>query len=311
MSTGAAHPSPIHHLNPLASSPSPAIPTNSPSRTVAFTTPQNYAGSLSNLLSLKGFDPLWCPTVTVHPTPIAIKSHLVPPNLHFYSAVAFTSRSGITALLDAATEIDEPLLSPQGDTFLIAALGKDSELLDHGVLSKFCPNANRIRVIVPKIASPSGLVEALGIGNHRRVLCPVPRVVGLNEPPVVPNFLRDLAASGWVPVRVDAYETRWVGPECARKLAERGEDEKLDAIVFTSTGEVEGLLKSLRALGLKWEMMRKKWPEMVLAAHGPVTAAGAERLGVKIDLVSSKFDSFNGVVDALHSRWQSLEQNPE
>lgn len=162
--------------------------------------------------------------------------------------------------------------------------------------------------MVPEIATPSGLVEALGVGNRRRVLCPVPRVVGLNEPPVVPNFLRDLETNGWVPVRVDAYETRWAGPDCARKLVERGEDEKLDAIVFTSTGEVEGLLKSLRDLGLEWEVMRKRWPDMVVAAHGPVTAAGAERLCVKVDLVSSKFGSFNGVVDALHSRWQGLEQ---
>jgi len=37
----------------------------------------------------------------------------------------------------------------------------------------------------------------------------------------------------------------------------------------------------------------------VVAAHRPVTAAGAERLGVKVDVVSSRFDSFEGVVDAL------------
>lgn len=310
MSTGAAHPNRPIHLMPLSSSPSPAIPTHYTRRTAVFTTPQNYAGSLSNLLSLKGFEPLWCPILTIHPTPLAIKSHLLPPILHSFSAIAFTSRSGITALLDAATEIGEPLLPSRGDTFLIAALGKDSELLDHGFLSRICPNTSRIRVVVPEIATPNGLAEALGVGNNRRVLCPVPRVVGLNEPPVVPNFLRDLEAKGWVPVRVDAYETRWAGPDCARKLVERGKDEKLDAIVFTSTGEVEGLLKSLGHLGLEWEVMRKRWPEMVVAAHGPVTAAGAERLGVKVDLVSSKFDSFNGVVDALHWRWQSLEQNP-
>ncbi|KAL0559230.1 hypothetical protein IC582_003827 [Cucumis melo] len=286
MSTGAAHPNGPFHISPLTSSPSPAIPTHSSPRTVAFTTPQNYAGSLSHLLSLKGFEPLWCPTLTVQPTPLAIKSHLLPPILHSFSAVAFTSRSGITALLDAATEIGEPLLPSHGDTFLIAALGKDSELLDHEFLTTICPNTSRIRVVVPEIATPTGLVEALGVGNHRRVLCPVPRVVGLNEPPVVPNFLRDLEAKGWVPVRVDAYETRWAGPDCARKLVERGKDEKLDAIVFTSTGEVEGLLKSLEHLGLEWDMMKKRWPEMVVAAHGPVTAAGAERLGVKVDLIS-------------------------
>jgi uroporphyrinogen-III synthase len=47
------------------------------------------------------------------------------------------------------------------------------------------------------------------------------------------------------------------------------------------------------------EFMRGRCLEVVVAAHRPVTAAGAERLGVKVDVVSSRFDSFEGVVDAL------------
>jgi len=47
------------------------------------------------------------------------------------------------------------------------------------------------------------------------------------------------------------------------------------------------------------EFVRERCPEVVVAAHGPVTAAGAERLGVKVDVMSSRFDSFEGVVDAL------------
>lgn len=82
------------------------------------------------------------------------------------------------------------------------------------------------------------------------------------------------------------------------------ERDDLDAIVFTSTAEVEGLLKSLSEFyGLDWAMVRRRWPELVVAAHGPVTAAGAERLGVSVDVVSSRFDSFDGVVDALDFRW--------
>ncbi|XP_055829741.1 uncharacterized protein LOC129899020 [Solanum dulcamara] len=133
----------------------------------------------------------------------------------------------------------------------IAALGKDAELLDRDFIQKMCENPERIRILVPPIATPSGLVEALGLGLGRKVLCPVPLVIGLDEPPVVPKFLEDLSKRGWIPVRLDAYETRWAGAKCAVDVVRKSEEEcGFDAIVFTSTGEVEGLLKSLKEFDL-------------------------------------------------------------
>nr|TKR71534.1 hypothetical protein D5086_0000300580 [Populus alba] len=141
----------------------------------------------------------------------------------------------------------------------------------------------------------------------KNVLCPVPRVVGLEEPPVVPDFLRELEAAGWVPIRVDAYETRWLGPACAKGVVERSDEGLLDAMVFASSGEVEGLLKSLKELGWEWEMMRRRWPNLVVVANGPVTAAGAESLGVNVNVVSERFDSFQGTVDAVKTKLRGLD----
>uniref|UniRef100_A0A5B7CAB7 Tetrapyrrole biosynthesis uroporphyrinogen III synthase domain-containing protein n=1 Tax=Davidia involucrata TaxID=16924 RepID=A0A5B7CAB7_DAVIN len=309
--------------HPTAVSPFLTQFPNNNSRIVAFTTPQNYAGRLSQLLQLKGWKPLWCPTVVVETTSqttASIQKYLSNPNndddeqkppLEDFSAIAFTSRTGISAFSEALADVKKPQLAPSGETFTISALGKDSECLDDAFISRICNNPERIRVLVPPVATPTGLVESLGLGRGRRVLCPVPLVIGLEEPPVVPNFLRDLAAKGWVPVRVNGYETRWAGPECAEGVVRKSEEEGLglglDAIVFTSTGEVEGLLKSLREFGLDWGTVRKRCPRLVVAAHGPVTASGAESLGVAVDVVSSMFDSFGGVVDALAFRWQSLE----
>lgn len=157
-------------------------------------------------------------------------------------------------------------------------------------------------MLTPEVASPSGLVEAIGLGFGRRALCPVPDVVDLEEPSVVPDFLKGLETGGWVPVRVSAYETRWAGLGCVEELV-RGKYGDLDAIVFTSTAEVEGLVKGLEVLGWKWSALRKRWPEMMAAAHGPVTAKGAERFGVVVDVVSSTFSSFDGIIDALALRW--------
>lgn len=282
-------------------------------RAVAFTTPQNYAGRLSHLIHLRGWTPLWCPTLIVESTPhtICCIQTAISSSLHHCSAIAFTSRSGITAFADVLSGIETPPLTPHGDTFTISALGKDSELLDTSFVEKMCGNPGRVRVVVPPIATPSGLVESIGSGEGRRVMCPVPLVVGIEEPPVVPQFLADLSRRGWVVLRVNAYETRWCREEGGgggvEKLVKRiKEGRGVDAIVFTSTGEVEGLLKSLSELGLDWGMLKRMCPSMVTAAHGPVTAAGAERLGVCVDVVSNRFDSFDGLVDVLDRYWNNF-----
>ncbi|WOL12028.1 hypothetical protein Cni_G20793 [Canna indica] len=273
-------------------------------RRVAFTTPFPYADRLARLLELHTAVPLHLPTVVVEPTPLtlaALRPYLTAGALDPFAALAFTSRNGITAFSLALSNAVGPRpLSDSGEAFTIAALGKDAELLHEGLLSRFCRNLNRIRVLVPEIASPAGLVESLGAGAGRRVLCPVPFVVDLEEPPVVPDFLRDLEARGWNPQRVCAYETRWKGARCMEGLVAL--DAALDAILFTSSAEVEGLMKGLEALGWDWGKVRRRWPEMVVCAHGPVTAKGVERFGVSVDVVSSKFSSFDGVVEALASK---------
>lgn len=199
--------------------------------------------------------------------------------------------------------IHSPPLTPYHDdyNFIICTLGKDSELVDNSFINKLCTNRDRITLLVPEVSTPDGLVGLLGYGYGRKVLCPVPLVVGLEEPEVVPNFLRDLDRMGWVAVRVDAYETRWMGSECG-VMGLLG-THKVDAIVFTSTAEVQGLLKSLKVMGLEWRDVVKRNPGIVVAAHGPVTAAGAESRGVCVDVVSAKFGSFDGVVDALDQFW--------
>ncbi|KAL1540737.1 hypothetical protein AAHA92_25049 [Salvia divinorum] len=283
------------------------FPTPATGRLIAFTTPQNYAIRLSRLIHLNGWTPLSCPTVTVDPTPAtisALQNFLLPPNfpIRHFSALAFTSRTGIAAFSEALAGIDAHPLAPIGELLTISALGKDSELLDSHFIGRLCENPRRIRVLVPQVATPSGLVAALGLGSGRKVLCPVPAVIGLREPPVVPKLLADLERRGWEAVRVDAYETRWRSG-VAELVEKMGEECGVDAIFFTSTAEVEGLLKSLAEVGLDWGRVRKMCPRMVAAAHGPVTAAGAEKLGVGIDVVSSRFDSFQGLVEALQYRW--------
>ncbi|XP_077231919.1 uncharacterized protein LOC143865371 [Tasmannia lanceolata] len=301
------------HIPPKSRAMSVKNPPPNPNLTplhqkrIAFTTPLTYAPRLSHLLQLNGSTPLSYPTVIVGPTS-QTKAILKPylQTLEHFSSIAFTSRNGISAFSETLAETETPPLSDTGEIFTISALGKDSELLNETFLSKLCKNPSRIRVLVPPIATPSGLVDSLGFGSGRSILCPVPLVVDLEEPPVIPDFLQYLGSKGWVPIRVSAYETRWAGPRCMEGLV--GLEGVLDAIVFTSTAEVEGLLKGLRELGFGWEMVRERWPGLLVGAHGPVTASGAERFGVRVDVVSERFGSFDGVVEALALKWEALDR---
>lgn len=284
-------------------------PSSSPPqqrRSIAFTTPSNYADRLSRVLAQKliNHQLLWCPTVIVESTPHTQQSLLqhLSSGFDYFSAIAFTSRTGITSFSDVLqfNELNLPLLPPNGPPLAVSALGKDADLLTPDFISKLCSNPSKIKILVPPVATPTSMVESLGVRHGCKILCPVPDVIGLHEPRVVPDFLRALELKGWVPVRVSAYETRWGGVNCAAPLLEQ--QLPLAAIVFTSTAEVEGLLKSLRGLGLAWDALMKRYPELIVAAHGPVTAAGANSLGVTVDVVSSRFGSFDGVVEALASK---------
>jgi uroporphyrinogen-III synthase len=63
----------------------------------------------------------------------------------------------------------------------------------------------------------------------------------------------------------------------------------------------------LKELEWELEMMMRRWPNLVLVAHGPVTAAGAESLGVNVNVVSERYDSFQGTVDAVKTKLRGLD----
>ncbi|KAK9904548.1 hypothetical protein M0R45_000630 [Rubus argutus] len=95
----------------------------------------------------------------------------------------------------------------KGELFTVAALGKDSELFDDNFFRKLCQDRPRVRILIPSIATLTGLVQSLGDGGGRRVLCPVPVLLGLIEPPVVPDCLGELGANNWFLVQwVDVEE---------------------------------------------------------------------------------------------------------
>ncbi|EFJ37122.1 hypothetical protein SELMODRAFT_403240 [Selaginella moellendorffii] len=202
-------------------------------------------------------------------------------------------QSGIASIAHALGEVR---LSGCAE-LVVGALGKDAELIQELDLFKEHREQQRLTVVVPRVATPDALVEELGDGAGRRLLCPVPYACGgLSEPDVVPNFVAALQRHGWDVERLDAYATSWTGSASVTPLLAGA----VDALVFTSTAEVEGLLMALHAHHLT---IASLWP-CVLVAFGPVTARGAKRLGVDVDVVGHRFNSFTDLADLLVSHFR-------
>jgi uroporphyrinogen-III synthase len=179
------------------------------------------------------------------------------------------------------------------------ALGVDAEEL---VSAGVDPSA----ILIPESPTPQGIVTLLDSlipaesRSNIRILCPVPKVVGLTEPPVVPDFLDSLDSLGLQSVdRLDAYVTKWTGltleNEHAIRLLQTG---KISVIAISSTAEVEGLQLLLLASsedGTTLDCLKS----VKVAAHGPVTARGARALGLPVHAISEDSSSFAGMVGAV------------
>lgn len=185
----------------------------------------------------------------------------------------FSSRNGIEATLSQAVALAgsqkeaAALLSASGAKMY--ALGADAAVVHQWGLA--CE--------MPAEASTQGLARHLaetGEAQGSRALCPVPLVCGgLEEPDVVPKFMRALSERGVDAERVNAYLTRpgLSHEQCSheRELFLSG---LVDSVIFSSTAEAQGLA---RCLGVDVIERAVQGGSTVLAAHGPYTAKGVER----------------------------------
>ncbi|GFR48780.1 hypothetical protein Agub_g10728 [Astrephomene gubernaculifera] len=243
------------------------------------------------------------------PTPATTSSHSSHSSHHStrcepaISHIAFTSRNGIFAFMQALGAalggIPAAVGWLGGSGIRLCALGADGEVLRELGL---------IVHVAPQEASTQGLVRELvqrGEAAGARVLCPVPLVAGgLVEPPVVPRFLQALQDAGATPLRLSAYLT---SPACSPQqcITELGalRAGQVAAIAFSSTAEAQGLVQLVGGTAALAEIVRQHG--VVLAAHGPYTAAGVREStgGLEVGVVSRNFASFDGLVAALEEHF--------
>jgi uroporphyrinogen-III synthase len=266
------------------------------------------------------------------------KSHtrerIIPSFVSEYDYVAFTSRRGIQAALRVGGS--SLVQSFQRRKPIAIALGVDAEEL---VLAGVDASA----LLIPEDPTPDGIVQLITclrnawredpqLSTHDsphqpsqqpllRILCPVPKVVGVTEPSVVPQFLSKLGAvTGCHVDRLGAYITRWTGPSPSGERAiQMLRDGLINVIGVSSTAEVEGLRLLCQEYNLEWETLTmiptttttttatttrsrtSTHPDgtIQVVAHGPVTASGARALGLPVHAISKNSSSFAGMVGAV------------
>lgn len=279
------------------------LPPDHPLRDVrvAITAPYPYLPRLAAQLHAVEARPICMSTVTTHLLQAGDRDALEDAILRLcdYDLIVFPSRNAVLSFANVLHSI-----APDGDGSValrasgvkLAALGADA----HAVRDCLQSTVDYL----PPDATPQGLVDLLEedlIWEGRSVLVPVPIVSGIPEPPVIPDFLDALRSRiGCKVFPVAAYRTKSasrqsIDTEIELLLRKR----TISALVFSSTAEVIALKKILGD-DLGEFLHRVNELDLVVAAHGPVTADGIkETLNLDKVVISEDASSFAGVVSVL------------
>jgi uroporphyrinogen-III synthase len=254
---------------------------------VFFPTPRHYAATLTRLLVERGARPIWAPTIETWPMDDYAELDSILREPGDWKWIAYTSTNGVEAVAQRLKSLGLPVSAMK--RFKLAAFAADAKALE-----PFGLKAD----LVPRQGDPQGMIDelkAVGVKGQKAVV-PVPQVVGVDEPFVVPEFIRDLQGIGMVTKRIEAYQTRAVtgGLDFELDALLGG---KVDVTILTSSAETFALLKLRPGVG---EAINKT----TVVFMGPYTAKTGVKEGLRSDVMPKKMD-MPGVVEAIEEYFLS------
>ncbi len=233
------------------------------------------ASILSNMLANEGAEPLEVPTIEIAPLEDTSRLDEAIQRLATYSWIIFTSVNGVEAFF-------ERLLTLGLDTrafsdVKVGAIGPATAraLAQQGMCADFIPDQYVSEAVVQGI-------EGLRL-EGARVLLPCADI-GREE------LAEGLARLGARVDQVVAYHTfvPWKSKDRALELLSNG---KIDVATFTSSSTVKNLVSLLDGNKALLE-------GIVVGCIGPITAATARELGLRVDFVADRY-TVDGLVEAL------------
>jgi uroporphyrinogen-III synthase len=206
--------------------------------------------------------------ISIGPPPDEAALNATVRRANAFDWIAFSSATGVAAFAERSA-------APPGVEVRLAALGPATAEAVHSVLGRRAD-------LVPERYESEGLAEAFErSGEHGA------SILLLQAQDARPVLASRLEAAGFSVTAVAAYSTLATPP---RDLAARV--ERAHAIVLASASAARAL-----ALGLA-PNAQSSLRDKVIACIGPVTAAQARALGIRVDVVPEK-STMAGVAEAL------------
>jgi len=246
---------------------------------ILITRPRRQAHELARKIILLGGEPLCLPTIELVPVADSDRIDRVLKQLSSYEWVIFTSANGVNFFLDymCARKID--LRSLKGK---LAAIGPATAraLECRGLQVDYMPEEYRAEALL------EGLKNRIPVGG--RVL--LPRAAKARN--LLPNGLQE---SGVAVDVLPVYRTVLAGVREREWVDDRLLNGNVHYLTFTSSSTVRNFISLFTPDELSLISARSK-----IACIGPVTAATARELGLRVDLVAEEYTT-DGLLDAIQT----------
>jgi uroporphyrinogen-III synthase len=262
-------------------------------KTVVVTRPRGQAEETVKAIEKRGGKPYLLPTIEIHgaadlsATKVFFKA-LADKKVDY---VIFMSGNGVQYLLDAAERlgVKDAIKKNLKDTTMIAVGPKTAhELQKNGIHVDF----------IPRKYTSEGILQCLQQRHVSRKTIYIPRT---SEAP--PDLTQKLRKMGNRVEEIYVYQSqRPTDRGLAEKFVKDLTDEKIDAVVFSSSLGVRNFFEMLMQLIPEKKLRKLIEQKTTVVAIGPTTAKTLAEAGIKADVVPKK-STLDDALDALVSYW--------
>ncbi|MDH7480023.1 MAG: uroporphyrinogen-III C-methyltransferase [Syntrophomonadaceae bacterium] len=246
-------------------------------RRILVTRARHQASELSRRLESLGAEVHEFPAIEIAPCEDYGPLDRAVSKLEEFQWIIFTSINGVNAFFERLWQQGEDVRKLKGIRLAAIGPGTGQALASRGLRVDFMPGQYRAEAIA------EGIKDLVQPGE--RVLLPRAR----EARPVLPRALEGM---GLIVEEVVAYETR-AGRENSARLLQLLRERRIDAVTFTSSSTVKNLVNLLGGRSELWML-----EQAAVACIGPITAATAVALGLRVDLVAEDY-TIEGLVSSL------------
>jgi uroporphyrinogen III methyltransferase/synthase len=249
-------------------------------RHIAITRPPEQVKDFARLLEEAGARVTALPSIAIAPLEDMAELDGALEQLDSFNWVVLTSANGVQAMAARASALGQRWTGRGDARFAVIGPATARSLEAHGIHPDFVP----AEYVAEAIAKGLG---RLGVGTGHRVL--------LLRADIARRALADeLRAMGAEVVEIAAYRTV-LQPAVGATLRRVLHGERLDAITFTSSSTVHGVMRGVLALG---EVPEQALADIAFAAIGPITAATLREYGLIPSVVATEY-TIPGLLYAL------------